>query len=142
MISHVANGHLNVCAMAAICMAALAGSPAAALQSGTTDILRDTGDVLDLPAIDGSGEAVYLDFNAPLPSVIAALLRTSSYEWPLMAFESLVKKHGRSKVRAAIADHLRAMSDAALLESHKGAAHDSQSPLSELRLPGDTWMRK
>jgi hypothetical protein len=105
-------------------------------------MLRDTGEVHDLPAIDGSGELVYLDFNAPLERIVPALMRTSSYQWPYNAFEMLVKKHGRSKVRAAIANCLREMPDRALLMTHKGAAADWTSPLSELKLPGDTWLKK
>lgn len=137
----VAAGHRNVCAVAALCIAALGAEPASALQSHATDMLHDTGeDVHELAAIDGSGELVYLDFNAPLDHIVASLLRTSSYKWPYKAFETLVKKHGRSKVRAAIAAHLRTMSDRTLRETHKGAAQDSMSPLSEFRLPGDTWL--
>lgn len=142
MTNLVATGHLNVCALAALCIATLGASPAFALQTSANDMLRDAGEVHDLPAIDGSGELVYLDFNAPLDRIIASLLRTSSYEWPYQAFETLVRKHGRSKVRAAIADHLRTMSDRALLMTHKGAASDTTSPLSELKLPGDTWLGK
>lgn len=140
MTNLVAVGHLNVCAAAVLCIAALGASPASALHSGASDMLFDTGEVHDLPAIDGSGELVYLDFNAPLERIVASLLRTSSYAWPYEAFETLVKKHGRSRVRAAIATHLRTMSDRALLMTHKGAAADTTSPLSELHLPGDTWL--
>jgi hypothetical protein len=142
MTNLVAAGHLNVCALAALCIAALGASPASALQTGAAEMLHDAGEVHDLPAIDGSGELVYLDFNAPLERIVSSLLRTSSYEWPYQAFETLVRKHGRSKVRAAIAAHLRAMSDRTLLQTHKGAASDSMSPLSELKLPGDTWLGK
>lgn len=142
MTNLVSTGHLNVCALAALCLASLGADPAHALLTGANDMLRDTGQVHDLPAIDGSDELVYLDFNAPLERIVPALLRTSSYQWPYNAFEMLVKKYGRSKVRAAIAAHLRAMSDRALLLTHKGAASDATSPLSELKLPGDTWLRK
>lgn len=130
---------VNVCAMAALCLAALGSAPANALLSGASDMLHDTGDVLDLAAIDGSGEQVYLDFKAPLDRIVASLLRTSSYQWPYNSFDALIKRHGRSKVRAAIADRLRATSDNTLLLAHKAAAANSMSPLSELRLPGDTW---
>lgn len=141
MTNLVAIGHRNVCAVAVLCIAALGASPASGLQSSASDMLHDTGeDVHELVAIDGSGELVYLDFNAPLDSIVASLLRTSSYKWPYKAFETLVKKHGRSKVRAAIAEHLRTMSDHTLRESHKGAASDATSPLSELHLPRDTWL--
>lgn len=105
-------------------------------------MLHDVGDVYELPAMDGSGEAVYLDFNAPLDRIITALLRTSSYQWPYNAFETLVKKHGRTKVRTAISERLRAMSDRFLVLVHKAAASDPMSPLSELRLPGDVWASK
>jgi len=142
MTNLVATGHLNVCALAVLFIAGLGAEQVAARQSDANVMVHDTGDVLDLAAIDGSGELVYLDFNAPLDRIVAALLRTSSYDWPYQAFETLVKKHGRTKVRTAIANHLRAMSDHALLLSHKGAASDSTSPLSELRLPGDTWIKK
>ncbi len=142
MTNLVANGHLNVCALAALCFASLGANPAFALLTGANDMLRDTGEVHDLPAIDGSGELVYLDFNAPLERIVASLLRTSSYQWPYNAFEMLVKKHGRSKVRAAIAAQLRTMPDRALLLTHRGAASDATSPLSEMKLPGDTFIRK
>lgn len=140
MTSYGAAGHLSVCAVA-LCMAALASAPTFAREAGASDMLHETGDVHELPAMDGSGE-VYLDFNAPLDRIVAALLRTSSYHWPYNAFESLVKKHGRSKVRTAIAEQLRAMSDRFLVRVHKAAASDPMSPLSELRLPGDAWASK
>lgn len=142
MTNLVAAGHFNVCALAAFCIAAFGAGPALALHTGAIDMLRDTGEVHDLPAIDGTGDLVYLDFNAPLERIVPALLRTSSYHWPYSAFEMLIKKHGRSKVRAAIATHLRALRDTALLLTHKGAATDRTTPLSELKLPGDTWLRK
>lgn len=143
MTGLIATSHLNVCAVAALCIAALGSAPALALQTGATDMLQDAGDeVHELPAMDGSGEMVYLDFNAPLDRIVGALLRTSSYQWPYNAFESLVKRHGRSKVRSAIANHLRALSDRELLKTHKGAAADTMSPLSELHLPRDTWLEK
>jgi hypothetical protein len=145
MMSHVAAGHLHVCAQAcamALCMAALGSTPAQALLTGASDMLQDAGDeVHELPAMDGSGE-VYLDFNAPLDRIVGALLRTSSYHWPYNAFETLIKKHGRTKVRSAIADHLRTMSDRFLVLVHKAASGDPMSPLSELRLPGDAWASK
>lgn len=139
MATHVALGHWNVCAMTALCIAALCTAPAAALQTGASDMLQDVGDVYELPAMDRSGELVYLDFNAPLDRIVTGLLRTSSYQWPYKAFETLVDKHGRTKVRTAIADHLRAMPDRFLVLVHKAAASDPLSPLSELRLPGDVW---
>jgi hypothetical protein len=139
MTNLVAVGHLNVCAVAALCIAALGSEPANALLSDASDMVLDTGDVHELAAIDGSGEQVYLDFKAPLERIVASLLRTSSYQWPYSSFEALLKRHGRSKVRAAIADRLRATSDNALLIAHKAAAGNPMSPLSELRLPGDTW---
>lgn len=142
MMPRVASSRQTVCALAALCFAALGGPPALALQTGASDMLRDTGEVHDLPAIDGSGELVYLDFNAPLERIVPALLRTSSYHWPSSAFATLIKKHGRSAVRSAIADHLRALSDSAVLSSHETAASDDASPLSDLRLPRDTWPRK
>ena len=143
MMSLVAPGHWNMCALAALCVAALGSAPASALQTDASEILQDIGDeVYELPAIDGSGEQVYLDFNAPLDRIVPALLRTSSYQWPYNAFERLLRAHGRSKVRAAVAERLRHMPDKALMRSHKGAATDQFSPLSELRLPGDTWAEK
>lgn len=142
MTTRVASSRWTVCALAALCFAALGTPPALALHTGASDMLRDTGEVHDLPAIDGSGELVYLDFNAPLERIVAALLRTSSYHWPSNAFATLIKKHGRSAVRAAIADRLRALSDPALLSTHRDAASNTTSPLSDLRLPGDTWIRK
>jgi hypothetical protein len=142
MMSMISTGHVNVCALVALCIAALGAAPALAVQTGASDMLRNTGEVHDLPAIDGKSELVYLDFNAPLERIVPALLRTSSYQWPYNAFEMLVKKHGRSKVREAIATHLRALNDPTLLLTHKGAAMGWNNPLSELKLPGDTWLRK
>ena len=142
MTPRVAAGHWSICAVVVLCLAELGGPPAHALQTSASDMLRDAGEVHDLPAIDGSGELVYLDFNAPLARIVPALLRTSSYHWPASAFATLIKKHGRSTVRAAIADHLRALSDRALLSTHRDAASNTTSPLSDLRLPGDTWLRK
>lgn len=142
MTTHVVTGHLNLCAVAALSFAALGTEPAAALLTEASDMVHATWEVDELVAIDGSGEQVYLNFNAPLDHVIASLLRTSSYKWPYRSFETLLKKHGRSKVRAAIAEHLRAMADRALLETHKNASGDPMSPLSDLRLPRDTWLQE
>src|SRR5262245_51936676 len=89
MMSHVAAGHLHICAQAcaaALCFVALGAGPAQALVTGASDMLHDVGDeVHELPAMDGSGE-VYLDFNAPLDRIVGELLRTSSYQWPYNAF--------------------------------------------------------
>ena len=142
MTTHVVTGHLNLCAVAALCFGALGTAPVAALQTDASDMVHDTWEVDELVAIDGSGEQIYINFNAPLDHLIASLLRTSSYEWPYRSFETLLKKHGRSKVRAAIAEHLRAMADLALRETHKGASGDPMSPLSDLRLPHDMWLQK
>jgi hypothetical protein len=143
MTTFVALGHWNICAMAALCIAALGAAPASARQSDAGEPLYDmAGQVHELPAIDGSGEQVYLDFNAPLERIVAALLRTSSYQWPYSAFDGLLKKYGRTKLRAAIADGLRRTPDRALLRAHKNAAADPMSPLSELHLPTDTWAEK
>lgn len=142
-MTYGAIGHLNVCALAALCIAGLGAAPASALQTDASDVIHDLAeDVHELAAIDGSGEQVYLDFNAPLERIVASLLRTSSYEWPYRAFEALVKKHGRTKVRAAVAERLRTISDRALRSAHRSAAADWMSPLSELHLPRDTWAEK
>jgi hypothetical protein len=142
MTTYVVTGHLNVCAVAALCIAALGTAPAVALQTDPSEMMHDNGEVGELVAIDGSGEQVYINFNAPLDHLIASLLRTSSYQWPYRSFETLLKKHGRSKVRAAIVERLRAMADRTLLETHKEASGDPMSPLLELRLPRDTWLQK
>jgi hypothetical protein len=129
--------------MAALFIAALGTAPASARQSDPNEPLLDlAAHVHELSAIDGTGEQVYLDFNAPLDNIVAALLRTSSYQWPYGAFDGLIKKHSRTKLRAAIADRLRKLPDRALLRAHRHAASDPMSPLSELRLPGDTWAEK
>ena len=141
MMRNVATGHLNVCAVA-LCIAALGSTPAFALQTGASDMLHDTGDVDELPAMDGSGEMVYLDFNAPLDRIVTALLRTSSYQWSYNAFEALMKRHGRTKLRTAVAEHLRTMPDRFLVLVHKAASLDRMSPLSELRLPDYSWVSK
>src|SRR5688572_26592255 len=118
MATHVVLGHWNVWAMAALCVAALGAAPVSARQSDPTEPLFDlAGQVHELPAIDGTGEEVYLDFNAPLERIVAALLRTSSYQWPYGAFDALIKKHSRTKLRTAIADRLRKMPDRALLRA-------------------------
>jgi hypothetical protein len=143
MATHDAPGHWNVCAMTALVIAAMATAPASARQSDPNEPLVDMArQVHELPAIDGTGEQVYLDFNAPLDRIVASLLRTSSYQWPYGAFDGLIKKHSRTKLRAAIAERLRKMPDRALLQAHRNAASDPMSPLSELRLPGDTWAEK
>lgn len=143
MATHVALGHWNLCAMVALFIAALGSAPVSARQSDTNEPLYDmAGQVHELPAIDGSGEEVYLDFNAPLERIVEALLRTSSYKWPYSAFEGLIKKHSRTKLRAAIGDRLRKMPDRGLRRAHRNAAADPFSPLSELHLPGDTWAEK
>jgi hypothetical protein len=129
--------------MAALFIAALVTAPASARQSDPNEPLVDmAGQVHELPAIDGTGEQVYLDFNAPLDNIAAALLRTSTYQWPYSAFDGLMKKHGRTKLRAAIADRLRKMPEQPLRRAHQNAASDPASPLFELHLPGDTWAEK
>lgn len=159
MIDHGVAGHLNILAlticapktwapktwaMIALSIGALGTAPAAALQ---TDASRDVthemaADVDELPAIDGSGQQVYLDFNAPLDRIVASLLRTSSYEWSYKAFETLLKKYGRTKLRAAVASRLKTIPDRNVVRAHREAAKDFISPLSELRLPADTWAEK
>ena len=105
MATHVALGHWNVCAMAALCIAALGTAPSFARQSDPNEPLVDmAGQVHELPAIDGTGDQVYLDFNAPLDRIVASLLRTSSYQWPYGAFDGLIEKHTRTKLRASIAE--------------------------------------
>jgi len=94
--------------MTALVIAAMGTAPASARQSDPNEPLVDMArQVHELPAIDGTAEQVYLDFNAPLDRIVAALLRTSSYQWPYGAFDGLIKKHSRTKLRAAIAERLR-----------------------------------
>ncbi len=92
-----------------------------------------------LLAIDGSGENVRIDFGASLDTVVAALMRTSSYEWAYDEFERLLSRYGKPAVRAAVVAALRASSNRELLRAHRQAASDALSPLSELNLPADLW---
>ena len=92
-----------------------------------------------LPAIDGSGERVRLDFAAPLDDIAAALLRTSSYEWPDAEFRDLLRTHGEAAVRTALADRIKAIPDRSVVLAHQVAASDSLSPLFELGIPRATW---
>ncbi|MBN8911151.1 MAG: hypothetical protein J0H65_03660 [Rhizobiales bacterium] len=143
MATHVAPGRWTICAVAALCVVALGMAPAFARQSDPNEPLVDmAGEVHELPAIDGTGDQVYLDFNAPLDRIVASLLRTSSYRWSYGAFDGLIEKHTRARLRAAIAEQLRKMPDGALRRAHRDAASDPMSPLFDLRLPGDTWAEK
>lgn len=83
-------------------------------------------------AIDGTGDKVIIDFNAPLNKVVAALLRTSSYEWPYKEFERMVKRHGKAAVRREVLENLDAIFVSSVRAAHEEAMHDPLSPLNDL----------
>jgi hypothetical protein len=85
-----------------------------------------------LLAIDGTGDKVTIDFNAPLNKVVAALLRTSSYEWPHKEFERMVKRHGKAAVRREVLENLDAIFVSSVRAAHEEAMHDPLSPLNDL----------
>ena len=85
-----------------------------------------------LLAIDGTGDTVIIDFNAPLNKVVAALLRTSSYEWPYRDFERLVAQHGRGAVKRQVVETLSAIFNPAVRAAHEEAKNDPLSPLHDL----------